>query len=166
MSDIFEGLMGQLGKGDMLGQMASSLGIDEGAAKKGLGDTVSGLFDGVKGMLGTDEGKAKVQAAIDDADDTVLDNPASVLTGDTTKAQGLLDGMFGGGNDIAQKVSGSSGLPVGQVMKMLPLALPLVMGFLKKFTAGKGMDVNGLADMLGDDSEGGILGKIKGWFGK
>jgi hypothetical protein len=160
---MLDGLMGQLGKGDTLGKLAANLGMDEATAKKGVGETVSGLLDSVKSMTATPEGQAKLQGALDSADESVLDDPSSVLSGGGG-GQKMLDDVFGGGNDIAQKVSGSSGLPVGQIMKMLPVVLPLLMGFLKKFMGGKGMDMNGLAGMLGDEGGGGFFAKLKGLF--
>lgn len=51
-------------------------------------------------------------------------------------------------------------------MKLLPVSLPLLMGFLKKFMGGKGLDVNGLASLLGDETEegGGFFAKLKSLF--
>jgi hypothetical protein len=43
--------------------------------------------------------------------------------------------------------------------------LPLILAGVKKFMGGKNMDVNGLADMLGDTEGGGFMSKLKGLFG-
>jgi hypothetical protein len=162
---MLEGLMGQLTKGDLLGKLAGGLGVDEATAKKGVGESVSGLLDGVKELSATPEGQAKLQSALDATDESVLDDPSSVLSGGGNGQQ-MLDDVFGGGNDIAQKAAGSSGLPVGQIMKILPMVLPLLLGFLKKFMGGKGMDMGGLAGLLGGEGEegGGFLSKLKGLF--
>lgn len=162
MSDMLEGLMKQIGGGDLLGKLSANLGVDEKTAKKGFGETVSGLLESVKQMGSTPDGQAKLQAAIDSSDDKILDDPTSALSGDG--GQKTLDDVFGGGNDIAQKVSSSSGLPVGQIMKLLPVVLPLLLGFLKKFMGGKNMDMNGLMGVLGDEGGGGIFAKIKSLF--
>jgi hypothetical protein len=164
---MLDGLMSQLGKSDALGKVAANLGVDEATAKKGVGDTMSSLFDSVKQMTATEDGRAKLQAAVDGADESVLDDPSSVLSGGGNGQQ-VLDDVFGGGNDIAQKAAGSSGLPVGQIMKLLPVLLPILLGFLKKFMGGKGMDMNGLAGMLSDSGGstegGGFLAKLKSLF--
>ena len=74
---------------------------------------------------------------------------------------------------MERNLSKASGLDFGAIAQLLPLLAPLVMGLLGRTQRQKGLDVGGLADMLGgerqqaDSALGGLggLGSLLGGGG-
>ena len=80
--------------GNVLNQLAESLGLERQKAETGIKAAIPGLLAGVTGMLCLSDGADKLSRAVDDADDGLL--------GDLTKA-------FGGGSSFADKGLGHPG---------------------------------------------------------
>jgi outer membrane protein OmpA-like peptidoglycan-associated protein len=96
-------------------------------------------------------------------DTSLLNNIAGLFSGDAAGANSLVNmGMnlvktfFGDKSDALTDALASTGdIKSGSASKLLALAMPLVLGFLKRFIGEKGLDASSLASLLG--SQGNYL---------
>ena len=100
---------------------------------------------------------------------------------DKEEGNGLLDSILGGSKDnVANMISGKSGIDVGDVMNILKVAAPIIMGYLGKENAkagngsaeglqtllegftGKGKEQGMLESLLDGDNDGSVLDDVAG----
>ncbi len=154
MANMFETLLGQVGTGDELGQIASLLGSDGSMAQKGIAAALPALLGGLAKNAGAEGGAASLLGALDSHDGSILNNLGG-LAGALGDGEKILGHVFGNRTpQVAQAVSQKSGLDLSLVMKLLPLLAPIVMGYLGKQKREANLDEGALRTALGDERRG------------
>ena len=95
------------------------------------------------------------QALQQDHQGDVLSNLDSYVSNpNSDDGLGILGHIFGNKQGaVAQQVSQSSGLNIGQVAQLLITLAPIVMGFLGKKKQEQNLDAGGLSNMLGEQQQ-------------
>jgi flagellar motor protein MotB len=91
-----------------------------------------------------------------DVDSSIADNIADLFSGSGTGANellnigaGLVNQLFGNKEkDFSDALASTGGMKSSSAFKLLALAVPVVLGFLKKYILGKGLDQNSLASLF------------------
>jgi hypothetical protein len=92
-----------------------------------------------------------------DVNTGILDNIADLFSGSGTGANelvnlgaGLVSQLFGNkGSALSDSLASLAGIKSSSAIKLLALAVPVVLGFLKKYIFGKKLDETSLASLLG-----------------
>jgi hypothetical protein len=155
-------------------QLASQFGLNTnqvGSVLSALAPTLAGTLkdkvssgnaSGLLDMLS----QGNLQKYVEDP--ATLSSPAAAQAG-----QSILGQLFGGGNtlsNLTSEVGGKTGVDSGIVQKMLPLVVPLFMGFIAKHVTGKDGQVeteklnNVLGSLTGEHH--GVLDALKSAAGK
>ncbi len=159
--DLIEILQSQLSD-DMLGQISQQIGADKEQTAVAANGVFATLVGGLANNASSESGLASLGAALDrDHDGSMLDDLMGMVGGmmqggDTAAAApsalngaGILGHILGDRQEVAaQQISQSSGLNVGQIMKLLPILAPIVMSVLGRAKSSGGLDLGGLANIL------------------
>lgn len=172
-------LQGQLSD-DMLGQISQQIGAEKEQTAAAANGIFATLLGGLANNASTETGLASLASALDrDHDGSVLDDLAGMLggmsqdAGTTTGAlngAGILGHILGDRQETAaQQISQSSGLNMNQIMKLMPILAPIVMGVLGRAKNSGGLDLGGLANILMGSAQsaqsggfGDLLGTVLG----
>ena len=160
--DLLQGPMGQT----LTSGAGKQLGMGEEKAGSALSAALPLILGAMKNNASTENGAAGLLKALGNdkhSSGGLLDNLGSILGGggiDEDVMQdgaGILGHVFGGKEEnVAQAVSKSSGIDMGQAMSILKVAGPFLMSFLGKQTREQGVsDQNGIGDLLGGMLGGG-----------
>ena len=133
----------QILKDQMSGQVLDQLSAQIGATPDQTAAATNGVFASILGGLANNaaspDGLSSLMGAIDrDHDGSVMDDLLGLVTGTSQNPQasnglGILGHILGGNQEpVAQQVSQSSGLNMQQVMRLMPILAPIVMGVLGK----------------------------------
>lgn len=170
---MLEQLFSQLMGNNATGQISQTLGTDEGTAQNAIQTALPLLIGAAARQASTPEGANGLMGLLDrNADGNVVDdlagflgNPASgaVVGGDA------LDLLFGQQRpQVESNLSQTTGLSMGQIVPLLTMLAPIVLGFLGKMKQEQGLDASGVAGLLGQQTQqmeqGGIpvMGAISG----
>ena len=153
-------LQGQLSD-DVLGQLSDQIGADKEQTATAANGIFATLLGGLANNAASEGGLASLGSALDrDHDGSVLDDLAGMVGGmmqggDAAAAGGAANGLgilghiLGDRQEVAaQQVSESSGLNMSQVMKLMPILAPIVMGVLGRAKNQGGLDLGNLAGIL------------------
>lgn len=164
MSGILDLLQGPMGK-MLINGAGKQLGMGEAKAGSAIQTALPLILGAMKNNASSSDGAAGLLKALgkDTHSGGILDNLSSVLGGggiDDDVMQdgaGILGHVFGGKEEnVAQAVSKSSGVDLGQAMNILKVAAPFIMGYLGKEKRSQGItDQNGIGDLLGGMLGGG-----------
>lgn len=157
MSELVEGILGQLGPGGMA-QIAASLGTDEKATQSAVSAAIPAILAGMANNSRQPAAAASLATALDDHSPSIFDALGGLLgagggglAGDGAKILGhVLGGRQSG---VEQNLASQSGLSLDVIMKLLPILAPLVMGYLSKQKQEQGLDAGGLGDLLGRERQ-------------
>ena len=162
MASILDLLNSDIGK-SLINGTSQQLGQDKGKTTTALSAALPLILGAMKNNAKTPEGAAGLLSALGNEKHGggILDNLGSILGGGGIDENVLQDGagilgyVFGGKEEnVANAVSKSSGIDLGQAMSILKVAAPFIMGYLGKEKRSKGIfDQNGIGDLLG-----GLLG--------
>jgi hypothetical protein len=132
-------------KDQMSEQMMQQLSQHIGAEPQQTAHAAQGVFASLLGGLAnnaaTPEGLSGLAGALDrDHDGSIMDDLLGMVTGAAqpqnpaaANGLGILGHILGGNQQqVAQNVSQSSGLNMQQVMQLMPILAPMVMGMLGK----------------------------------
>jgi hypothetical protein len=156
--NLMDILQGQLSD-EMIGQMSQHIGAEPqqtAAAAQGIFGT---LLGGLANNANSENGLSALGGALDrDHDGSILDDLAGMVGGMMQgggQAQGSLNGMgilghiLGGQQEAAaQHIGQSSGLNASQVMKLMPILAPILMGVLGRAKGQGNMGLGDLASVL------------------
>src|SRR5262245_8530350 len=121
---------------DFIDRMSSFLGESIDKTRMGVNAAVPGLLASFDRVASTTDGTRRITAAVDDADDTVLDNPASYFskTLSSESGSGILRSILGiaGLNELADSVARSTGLSGKTVTSLLGLLGPLAFAAIRR----------------------------------
>lgn len=158
MSMLLNMLTSQLA-GPMIGQLAGQIGASEQQTGAAVSTAVPMLVTALARNASSPQGAEALAGALArDHDGSLLDNIGGLLAGQAAGKQvdgtGILGHLLGAKRGrVEQAVSSSSGLDLGAVAKLLPLLAPIVMSLLGKTKKEQGLDVGGLASMLGGERD-------------
>jgi hypothetical protein len=164
--------LGQQLGGQTLKQISGVLNADE----KTTGNAISAALPTLLGALSRNasrpEGAQALHSALaKDHDGSVLDNLAGFLGNPQAgPGDGILRHVLGGRRQrVENGLSKSTGLDAGSVSKLLVTLAPMVMGALGKTQRSRGMDTQGLSQLLDGErrevekrapQEMGLIGKL------
>lgn len=181
----------QLLKDQVSGQVMDQLSQQIGGSPDQTAQAANGIFASILGGLANNasspQGLASLMGALDrDHDGSIMDDLMGIVTGNAqvqnqsaVNGVGILGHVLGSNQEaVAQQVSQSSGLNMQQVMKLMPILAPIVMGMLGKMrnqgaqagAANNGFGMDDLAGILmgsaqsaaGQHGMGDILGTVLG----
>ena len=142
-------------KGQLIGQMGNLLGNEGGKATSAVDSMVPAMLNGLTGSAGTTEGANSLFGAVQNQDDSLLDNMSSLLGGGQASTvidngNSVLSSLFGSGGlgKLAGALSGFSGLSKGGTSSMMGMLAPIILGVIKRKVMGEGLNAGGLASML------------------
>lgn len=158
--DLMQILQGQLSD-DVLGQLSDQIGADKEQTATAANGIFATLLGGLANNATSEGGLASLGSALDrDHDGSVLDDLAGMVggmmqggdgaaAGGAANGLGILGHILGDRQEVAaQQVSESSGLNMSQVMKLMPILAPIVMGVLGRAKNQGGLDLGNLAGIL------------------
>jgi len=177
--DLMQILQGQLSD-DVLGQLSDQIGADKQQTATAASGIFATLLGGLANNASSEGGLASLGAALDrDHDGSILDDVVGMVGGmmqggggasNALNGSGILGHILGDRQEVAaQQVSQSSGLSMDQVMKLMPVLAPIVMGVLGRVKNQGGLDLGNLAGILTGSAQnaqsggfGDLIGSVLG----
>lgn len=146
----------------VMGQLGNVLGGSAEQNESAISSAIPGLLNGLTNVGASDNGAGSLFNAINDQDDSILDNLGDMLGGNNqsnmmsmgTKALGSLLGG-GGLGSLVSAVSGFSGADRSNTSSLMGLLAPIVFGVVKRklLGGGGGFDVGSLMSMFNGQKE-------------
>jgi hypothetical protein len=139
---------------DMIGRIASSIGIDRNTAERAVGAAIPALLAGLTKIAARPDGARQLSNVLAQQPAGALDNLRNAIggSGDVAVAESgsSLASLLGGGTmgAIAGAIGRFAGLGDGASKSLLGLVGGAVIGSLAKAQRSEGLDANGLAAML------------------
>ena len=155
MDALTQQLMKTLAGGG-LSQIGNSLGIDKQTAGTALSAAVPLLVSALARNASEPQGAESLhQALAEDHDGSILKNVSGYLQNpQAANGAGILGHVLGDQQPVVTKgLAKGTGLDMAQVVQLLQIAAPLVMGVLGKQQQKKGLDTNGLSTFLGNQQQ-------------
>ena len=156
MDSLLQTLLGQL-SGDSLGAITDQLGIDEGTAQKAVGLAVPLLIGSLnRNSSSADGAQALTKAVARDHDGSILADLASNLMQPKVQEDGLaiLGHVLGAKKEnVSNSLGKASGLDSAQVIQLLSMLAPVVLGAIGKAQRQKNLDAQGVASLLTQERE-------------
>lgn len=184
--NLMEILQGQLSD-DVIGQISQQIGAQPEQTATAANGIFTSLLGGLANNATQEGGLSAIAGALDrNHDGSVLDDimgmVGTVMNGQgsgATNGLGILGHILGDNQEnVAQQVSQSSGLSMGQVMKLMPVLAPIVMGVIGKMRGQDGFQLSDLPGILLGSAQsgaqqsgmgdllGGLLGSVLGGGGQ
>lgn len=133
------------------------------ATETSLSALLPALIGGIAGKGATPDGAAGLLNLLQgaDVDAGLIDNIPELFSGSETGANELVNlgasmagWLFGDkSGSFSEALASVGGLKSSSAMKLLTLAVPLVLSFLKKLIFGKKLDADSLASLLGNQGK-------------
>ena len=140
---------------DMIGKIASALGLDRSIAQKAIGGAVPALLSSFADLSSTPNGARQLTNVLGQQQQGSLDALKSLIgtSGPNALADtgsSMLSGLFGGGalDAMAQAIGKFAGLDAGSGKSILGVLGPIVLGVLGQQQRSAGLDASGLASLL------------------
>jgi hypothetical protein len=140
---------------DMIGRIASGLGLDKGLVGKAVSAALPSILAGVIGASAKPDGLKAITSALGNQDPGLLGNLAGMLGGSNqssliSNGASMLSSVLGGGatSALAGAVAKYAGVGEGPAKSLLGMLAPVVMGTIGKQQQSAGLDAGGLAKML------------------
>lgn len=141
--------------GDNLDALAGQLGMSKDQAGSAISAALPMIMGALARNTASEDGAASLANALDnDHDGSILDMAGAFLSNsDNGPGAGILRHLFGekrGG--IESAISSMAGINLNQAGGLLENLAPLVMGALGKQKRQQGLDIAGLASLIGGES--------------
>jgi hypothetical protein len=137
---------------DFTTRMSSNLGENRDKTHAALNAAIPGLLGGFDRAASTPDGARRLSTAIDDTDDSMLNNLMGMFgkTAPRESGTGLLQSILGGTglSDFSGSLRRSSGLSERSVALMLGYLVPLVLSVLKRAIFARGLASTDIAKLL------------------
>lgn len=176
--DLLQILQGQLSD-DVLDNLSQHIGAEKEQTATAASGIFATLLGGLANNASSEQGLSALGSALDrNHDGSVLDDlmgmAGGILQGQSTgptNGAGILNHVLGDRQEVAAaQISQSSGLNMGQVMKLMPILAPIVMGVLGKARSSGGLGLGDLASILTGSAQqaqtsggfGDLLGNVLG----
>lgn len=161
--------------GDAVEKMASNAGVDASQAQGALSSIIPTLLGGLSRNAASPDGANALFSALDrDHDGSVLNDITGFFSngGDAQNGDKIVNHILASDKDnVQQGLAASSGLGVSQIAGLMGQVAPFLMGLLGQQKAQQGLDVSGLAGLLGGQQQNvqaaapaGIMGMITGFL--
>ena len=126
--------------GDMIQQLSQQVGATPEQTAQATNGIFAALVGGLAQNSSTPTGLGALSSALDkDHDGSLLDDVFGLISGNinqdnrASNGTGILGHILGQNQQqVAQQLSKSSGLDMSQIMKLMPIIAPIVMGLLGK----------------------------------
>ncbi len=154
MSSMIESIMGML-SGDALSKVSQQVGVPESKAKEALPDVLAVLTGALAKNSSQEQGARELSNALaKDHDGSLLNNLSDYISNyKQSSGDGILGHVLGNNRTTVEKsLSQKTGLDAGSVGNLLTMAAPLLMGMLGKTQRTQGLDIGGLTNLLGQES--------------
>lgn len=156
MSFITDMLMQQL-SGNAVSQISQKLGVDQGVASQAIAMAAPLLMSALARNASNPQGaQALHQALSQDHNGSILDNVTGFLGGNPQAANGagILGHVLGDQRSAVQNgLAQQTGLDANASGQLLEMLAPMVMGAVGKTQQQQGLDVSGLASLLGNNQQ-------------
>ena len=146
-----EDLLGQQQGNEVVNQMSNNLGANPGAVSSAIQMALPMILSGLAHNAAQPRGAESLNQALQQAHNgDVLNNLGDYVNNpNSDDGLGILGHIFGNRQGaVAQQVSQSSGLNLGQTAQLLITLAPIIMGFLGRKQQQQGLDADGLNSML------------------
>lgn len=155
-SSILNLLTQQLG-GSAINQLSQQLGTDPQSTQAAVSAALPLLLSALGRNTASPQGAQSLfNAVTNDHDGSILNDVTGFLTsgGNPQTGNGILGHVLGNARPaVEQGVAQVSGLNQGTAGQLLTMLAPLVMGGLGQVQQQQGLDVNGMANLLGGARE-------------
>ncbi|HJQ41229.1 MAG TPA: DUF937 domain-containing protein [Thermoanaerobaculia bacterium] len=163
MTSIIDTLQQQLGP-DTIEQLSRSIGADAGTTSNAVSLALPALLGGLSHNASNEQGAAALDRALGDHDGSILDNLGGLFGAGGGEGQGQgIGGGIGGAilghifghkqSSVEEGVSRGSGLNAQQVIQLLTMLAPIVMGVLGRAKRNSGLDASRLPNVLQESAE-------------
>jgi hypothetical protein len=144
---------------DMIGRIASALGLNRNSAQSAIGAAVPALLAGLSGVAARPGGAQKLVDAAKQQTNT-LSNFASMISGQgqaslVEKGTQMLSSLLGGQDQtaLAGAIGKFAGVGQGAGSSLLGMLAPVVMGTIAQSQGARSLDAGGLASLLTSQKE-------------
>ncbi len=143
----------------LLGQIGGLLGNEGSKASGAIDSMIPGILSGLSGTASSPAGADSLFSAVQDQDDSLLDNIGSLLGGGQAASiidngNGVLNSLLGAGGlgKLAGVLSAFSGISKGGTSSLMGILAPIIIGAIKRKVMGDGLNAGSLASLLGGQS--------------
>lgn len=146
-----EDLLGQQHGNEVVNQLSNNLGANPGAVSSAVQMALPAILSGLANNAAQPQGAESLNQTLQqNHNGDVLDDLGNYVNNpNSNDGLGILGHIFGNRQGtVAQQVSQSSGLSLGQTAQLLITLAPIIMGFLGKKQQQQGLDAGGLNSML------------------
>ncbi len=145
---------------DLIGRIASALGLDQSVAQKAIGASVPAVLASLAGLASQSGGAQRLSSVLARQPADVVGNLTKAVGGAEQQAfentgSSLLSGLLGSGqmNELTSAIGRFAGIG-GEASKSLTgMLAPLVLGVLGQQQRSTGMDASGLAAMFASQKD-------------
>jgi len=142
---------------EIIGKLATASGLDRAIAKEAVSATVPTVLSSIADLVTKPGGARKLMSAVSDQSGD-LESLSNHLVGPSQAASSginLLSSLLGNRtpNILASGIANMLGVSTNAVQTILGLVTPFVLSGLQRIQHARGLDANGLAQMLGDQKE-------------
>ncbi|MBK9334590.1 MAG: DUF937 domain-containing protein [Ignavibacteria bacterium] len=168
MTDILNGLLGNLTGGDTPEKIGSALNIDPNIIKQAIPVLAPMILGGLKKQSETMGGQERVDHILNKyGDPGVLDNVDSFV--EEKSKQESFDANLGGllgnsGTQVTDVLTKNFNLDGSTAAKLIPMLAPLILGYLTKSRDTSGEGSAGFASFLDQNGDGSIIDDVAGFF--
>ncbi|MEZ4883341.1 MAG: DUF937 domain-containing protein [Chitinophagales bacterium] len=137
--------------GEVIGQIAAFLGIDREKALLALSQLIPIFTTALANNAASKEGSSSLFNAVEnDHDGSIMSGLSSFITNYMTgKGSGILRHVLGEQTpEVAKFVGNNSGLNMAEVVSLMQIAAPMIMGMLGAQQKEKNLQEDQLSDML------------------
>jgi hypothetical protein len=156
MDSLLQVLLSQL-SGDSLGAITEQLGVDEDTAQKAIGLALPLLIGSLnRNSSSADGAQTLTNALTRDHDGSILADLAGNLAKPDVQQDGLaiLGHVLGAKQDnVGKSLGQASGLESAQVIQLLSMLAPVVLGALGQAQRQKNLDAHGVSSLLTQERE-------------
>lgn len=140
----------------IVGQIGDLLGESKETTAKATSAAIPGLLDGLLKTVSGGSGGDVLASALNDTDDSILDNLSGMLGGGNTGSlietgTKMLGSVLGNNmlGNLVGALSGFSGMKSGSANSLIGLAAPVIFGIIKRKLLGSGgINASSIVDML------------------
>ena len=148
---LLDALTQQLG-GNNLSALSKQLGLNESQTSSAISAALPMMIQAMNRNASSDDGAANLAGALDrDHDGGILDNLGGFFSSpDNGAGPGILKHLFGGKrNAVEQGIGQMAGINQQQAGGLLENLAPVLMGFLGQQKRQQGLDIGGIASLIG-----------------
>jgi hypothetical protein len=155
---------------DMIGRIADGLGVNRNMVQSAIGAAVPGLLAGFSGVAATPGGAQALAQAAKQETGTLGKFPdvlgAAGQSSLIDRGSQLLSSLLGAGDRtaLASAIGKFTGLGQGSAGSLLGMLAPMVMGTIAHEQGSRGLDANGVANLLASQKDN-IAAALPSGFG-